>query len=189
VVKDFLEVSLAAKTVLFLLIEQRHHDVNEVVRVINLVLTLIGEHNLRGTDLEQQQAALLVIEGGHSDEHLVNQNAKRPPIHTQVVALVKHHFWSQVLRCTAEGLRSLVFRKGLCQSIVNNLKVASFVNQDIFQLQVSVHDSLVVEVADSQNNLSRVKFNYWLGKSLLRPENFVKLTALNERHHEVKPLR
>ena len=49
-----------------------------------------------------------------------------------------------------------------------------------------MHDALVVQLSDANDDLCGVKFNNILIKSLLLLENLVQLTAINERHDEVE---
>ena len=49
-----------------------------------------------------------------------------------------------------------------------------------------MHDALVVQLSDANDDLCGIKLNNILIKSLLLLENLVQLTAINERHDEVE---
>lgn len=139
------------------------------------------------SDLEQQQLALAVVEGGHTDEHLVDQDAQRPPVDREIVALVHYHLRGQVLRRAAESLRRLAIRESFGEAVVDDLEVAVLIDEHVFKLEVTVHDSLAVQVADSHRNLHGVKRDNGLGQSLSCLEHLVELSAADEGHHEVEP--
>ena len=137
---DFLEVILRAKSLVLVLVQQLEYDVHKLITVLDLVLALVGEDHLGLADLKQQQLALAVVEWRHADEHLVDENAQSPPIDREIVALVHHHLWSEVLWSTAEGLGQLAFCESLGQTVIDDLKIARLVNEHVFKLKIAMHN-------------------------------------------------
>jgi len=184
--QDFGGIALGAQALVLVLVQQLQHNVHELVTVLDLVLTLVWEHYLGLSDLQKKQLALSVVEGCHTDEHFINKNSKRPPVDREVVALVHHHLWSQVLWRAAEGLGKLALCQRLGKTVVNNLEVTLLVHEDVFQFEVAVHDALGVQVANGHADLHRVELDYLLWQSLAGLEDLVELTTTDERHDEVE---
>ena len=105
------------------------------------------------------------------------------------MAALGHHLRGKVLWGAAESFGDSPTRESLGQSIVNDLEVAVFIDEDIFQLEISVHDTLRVEVADCQDNLQRIEPDHWLRQTLLHLEDLVELASFDKRHDEVETLR
>ena len=93
-INDVLEVvRTATEPCLTILVQQLEHDVHELITVVDLVLALVWEDDARLSNLEEQQATLLIVEGRHADQHLVDEDAKGPPIHGEIVPCLRHHLW------------------------------------------------------------------------------------------------
>jgi hypothetical protein len=97
------------------------------------------------------------------------------------------HFWGEILRSAAKSLRNLVFPQSLSKTVVNNFQVAIFIHQNIFKLEISVHDTLAVQVPNCKRYLSSVEFYNFLTQTLLCFKNFVELSTFDEGHHKVEP--
>ena len=176
----------ASETCLPILVEQLHDNIHELITIVNTVLSLVREDDTRLPDLEQKQASFLVVERCHADQHLVDQDTKGPPIDTEVMPLLSDHFGSQVLWSTAKSAGQVVLRECFGEAIVNDLQVTLLVKEDVLKFEVSVHDSLLVKVANSHANLERVELDDVLRKALVGLEDLVKFTTSDERHHEVE---
>ena len=100
--------------------------------------------------------------------------------------LLSDHFGSQVLWSTAKSAGQVVLRKCFGEAVVNDLQVTLLVKEDVLKFEVSVHDSLLVKVANSHANLERVELDDVLWKALVGLEDLVKFTTSDERHHEVE---
>lgn len=101
---DFVEVSVGPQSGLLVLVQQSQHDVNEVIGVVDLVLGLVGEDHLGLLDLQEKKLTLSVVERGHANEHLINQDSHGPPVDGEVMALMGYHLRSEVLWGSTEGL-------------------------------------------------------------------------------------
>ena len=62
-------------------------------------MKIARELNLTLEDLLIDGHRVVVIEGVNAREHLVREDAERPPVDGLSVALVEEHFGRQVLRC------------------------------------------------------------------------------------------
>jgi len=49
-----------------------------------------------------------------------------------------------------------------------------------------VHNTFLVELSNSQNNLNGIKFDKLFGKSFLFLENLIQLTTSDKRHNKIK---
>ena len=97
------------------------------------------------------------------------------------------HLWGEVLWCSAVGLGLASLIKHLCKSKVNNLKIAVHVDQNVLELEIPMHNSLLMEIAESECNLCCVKLNFILSKSPLCFEEPIELSSSDEGHHKEEP--
>jgi hypothetical protein len=65
-----------------------------------------------------------VEERGDADDHLVNQDTKRPPIYGVVVAVTNQHLWGEVLGSAAETVGKLTVLDELGKPEVSNQQVS-----------------------------------------------------------------
>ena len=79
------------------------------------------------------------------------------------------HLWCQILDRSTESLRSFldIGDVALGHSEVNQLHMAIVVYDHIIWLQISVNDISLVEIFESQKNLSKVKSRLILTQRLL----------------------
>ena len=91
---------------------------------------------------------ILVIEGWYADDHLVEQDTKRPPVKCVVVTRADYHLRREILWRSTERVWLLgVHFDDLCETEVRQLYVTIRVQQDVLWLQISVEDLRVVEIA------------------------------------------
>lgn len=60
------------------------------------------------------------------------------------------------------------------------------VNEDVLKLEISVSNSLSVEITNGHCNLGCVEFDNIFREPLLALEDLVQLSSLDEGHHEVE---
>ena len=89
--QNFIDVAVGAQALLLILAEEFLGDVHKLIGVLNSVLPLVGVHDLRLSNFEEQQLSLFVVEGCHSNKHLVYQDSKSPPVNREIVSLVHDH--------------------------------------------------------------------------------------------------
>ena len=67
-----------------------------------------------------------------TDQHFIDQDSECPPVHSHVMALTRDHFRCQVLGRATVGHGELLTFYYLGEAVVNDLEVASLIDQDIF---------------------------------------------------------
>lgn len=184
--KDFFNIVLGTESLSAVFFEETGNNVNYIVSVVNAVVLSVGEDNLGVLDLGHQHLSVSVKEGSHSNKHLVDQDAHSPPVNSHVVPLVRHHLGSQVLRSAAVTHSQFPVAQNLGQTVINDLEVASSVNQNVLEFQVSVHNSFSVKFTNSEDDLSCIEFHSFLIKSFLFLEDFVQLSSVNKWHNKVQ---
>ena len=111
-----------------------------------------------------------------ANQHFVDKDAKRPPIHRGAVARIADDLWGKVFRsatkcvCYTSTMRVFTFRQGLTfgwvrgrrqilgESKVDELQVPISVQQDVLRFEVSVGNVLyVVEVRQDQGDFCSVE--------------------------------
>ena len=184
--KDLDEVVLGAESFRSVFVEERQNQIGDAVREIDFVLLPVREHHWRVLDLHLQNVPILVPERRHSDQHLVQQDADGPPVDTEVVSRLIQHFWRHVFGSTADCGRQFVILKHFSQAEINQLDIAVLIEQDIFQFEVSVSDSSLVQVPEAKNDLSGIELDSLLRKTLLLAEDLVELCSSDEGHDEVQ---
>lgn len=125
--------------------------------VINfsLLVEVTRELDLALEDLLVNGHGVVIVEGVDSGNHFVCEDAKRPPVYWLTVALIEEHFGRQVLGSPAQGVGPSV--AVLSEAEVGQLQVTLLVNQDVFRLQVTIHDVLRVHILKHQANLGRIE--------------------------------
>ena len=89
-----------------------------------------------------------VVKRRKANNHLVDQNADGPPVDCVVVPLVLDDLWSQVFRRPSEGACEIAVCHLFGKSEICEVQVTVFAHQNVFRLDVSVDDLLVVQVPD-----------------------------------------
>eukprot|EP00968_Pinguiococcus_pyrenoidosus_P006060 scaffold396_cov252-Pinguiococcus_pyrenoidosus.AAC.3 len=90
-----------------------------------------------------------------SHNHLVNEHSKCPVVHGAVVPHAHDDLGAEVLRRAAH--RKGLAPYALCESHVNNLRVAHGVDHDVLGLQVTICEALVVHVRESEQRCRGVE--------------------------------
>ena len=89
-----------------------------------------------------------VVKGRDTNNHLVDQDSKRPPVQCFVVSRPDDHLRGQVLWRTAEGVGLLtILLHDLGQAKVSQHDVTIVVQQNVLRLEITVDDVALVEVA------------------------------------------
>ena len=91
-----------------------------------------------------------LLERVYTADHLVEKHAKTPPVDRKAMTIGSDNFRRQILRRAAEGVRLSISRLlNLTQAKISQLKVSLVVKQHIFRLQVTVNDSIRMQVTKS----------------------------------------
>ena len=119
------------------------------------------------------QFAIGVVKRRQAVDHLVDQDAQRPPVHALSVRLRVNEreegdhfpddFWSKVLGSATKGMRSVSFDSLLGEAKVRDADVTLRIEDEILRLQVSVDDVVVVEMANPHRDFRSVELGSILG--------------------------
>jgi len=152
-----------------------------------ILVKIAGELNLTLEDLLVNGHRVIIVERVNTGQHLVGEDAERPPVHGLAVALIKEHFGCQVLRSAAERISARLAVLG--KSEVCQFEVALLVDQDVLRLQISVNDIQGMQVLEHQRHLRGVKHGMLLSQFALRSQVGEELTTWNIGHQEVEVAR
>ena len=177
-------------------LEQMFHQTLRIPKKKNswqfLLIISAGEFDLAFQDLLVDEHGVLVGEGVDASQHLVQKNAKSPPIYGFAVTLVQQHFRRQILRRAAEGVGAPFAL--LREAEISQLEVAPLVDENVLWLEVAVDDILAVEVFKHADDLRSVEPRNSM-TSLLRLRHFKRpdraqiseeLAASHELQHEIQ---
>lgn len=117
--------------------------------------------------------------------HLVDQNSKRPPIHSLSMPLIQNHLRSYVLRRSTDGKRSSLGQK-LGKSEVSELQVAIIADQQVFRLEVSEDDVFGVQILKTTGNCGRVEPSLVSSERFHISEVSKELSSVDQLKHEIE---
>lgn len=100
--------------------------------------------------------------------------------------VVLKHFWAEVLGRAAERVGLFVFSDLLRQAEVCDPDVAVCVDEDVFGLDVPVHDVLLVHVLEAQQDLTHVELRQLLREAPLLQQVEEQFAASANVHDEVE---
>lgn len=95
--------------------------------------------------------------------HLVHQHTQRPPVDGFVVTLTEDDLRGEVLGRTAQ--RPCAALHSLGEAEIRHLQVTLRVDQEVLRLQVPVDQIQVVEVLESEHDLSGIETRMGLGEA------------------------
>ena len=121
-----------------------------------------------------------------SHQHLKDENTDGPIVNHTVIAALLEDFGREVLCSATMSLRKLIIGQQASKTKVNNLDVPIRVDHDILKLEVSMHDSLIVQIPNSDDQLCCKKFSLFFRESFMHFENFVELSTIDKWHDEVQ---
>mmetsp|Transcript_15770 Transcript_15770/g.44916 ORF Transcript_15770/g.44916 Transcript_15770/m.44916 type:complete len:318 (-) Transcript_15770:75-1028(-) len=146
--------------------------------------------NLREDDLPAKDRlidahGILVDEWRVPDDHLVYQDPKRPPIHGLPMALVQQDLGSDVLRGTAQGVRTVLHDLG--EPEVCQFHIAVDVDEDVLRLQVAIDDVQFVAILEDRSDLRRIEHGHIVLEARFLPQVREELAANDvlEEHVDV----
>ena len=112
----------------------------------------------RGENSMVHHLAIGVVERRQPVDHLVDQDAQRPPVHALSVRHFAQDFGSQILGRAAERLRSVALHVLLGQAEIRDADVAFGVQKQVFGLEVAIYYVVLMQMGDAQNDLGSVEF-------------------------------
>ena len=103
--------------------------------------------------------AVACVERRETDNHLISQNADRPPVNWERMTFFNQNLGRQVVGCTTERecLGTCIQDFGKPEVCETNVPIV--VHEDVFGLEVSVDDLFVVKMTNCHSNLDGVKLS------------------------------
>lgn len=123
-IHQIISVILGAESLCHVPLQQLDDDVLQIVGHWDAVSLRVREYDVALPDQVTQLMMVLVHERRSTGDHLVDQDAQRPPINSEVVALHVQDLRSEVLGSSTERLGVLVGCKELGESKVGKFDVA-----------------------------------------------------------------
>ena len=121
---------------------------------------------------------ILVHKGWPTRRHLVNQDSKSPPIYCETVTFLIQYLGCQILGSSTERVSLLGLRlQELSESEISEVNVARLIDQDILRFEISVHDAVIMKVAEGHCHLSCIEFDYFLFESLFVEQMIVQVAT------------
>lgn len=126
-----------------------------------------------------------VEERWDSHDHLEDEDAKRPPVNGEVVAVSYEHLGGQVLGSAAERVSQLTLLDELGQAEVGHKEVTVFANKHIFRLEITIDDTLRMKMSEGKRNLCRKELGLVLGEHAHLDKMTEELATFDKFHQEV----
>ena len=144
-----------------------------------------------------------VEERWDSHDHLEDEDAKRPPVNGEVVAVSYEHLGGQVLGSAAERVSQLTLLDELGQAEVGHKEVTYqsacrldtnriylmaltvFANKHIFRLEITIDDTLRMKMSEGKRNLCRKELGLVLGEHAHLDKMTEELATFDKFHQEV----
>lgn len=156
---NLFSVIILSKSSRLVAVKQFQDNVFEFFTHVDLMLLGVGEDDSARPDQYAQLVMTLVEEGWSTSRHLVQENAKGPPVDAKGVAPHIEDLGCKVL-CRATKRIGLVFwLEELGEAEVGQTDIAIVVHQDVLRFQVTMNDASLMKVAESQDNLSANKLD------------------------------
>ena len=91
-------------------------------------------------------------------KHLVHDDTDSPAIDTLVILFSIELLWGIVVWCSSCCSFRLTLSHGKGKTEIDELEIAVLVEHDVLQLDIAVHDTLLMQLDQSKNNLGHVEF-------------------------------
>ena len=98
------------------------------------------ENDLSLTNEYAESVMVLMHKWRSSGRHFVDEDAERPPVHSESMTLHIQDLWGQVLSRAAERLGRLVWLKEFGEAKISQLNIALFIYEHIFRFQIPVNN-------------------------------------------------
>jgi len=115
----------------------------------------------------------------------IQDDTKTPNVNLGTsVGLCLQKFWCCKVKRATEGLEQTTGSKGVAQTKVDNLDVASLADEDVFDLEITVYDTVPVTVVESTGYLATKLAGLLLLKTAVRDDVVQHLTTVDvfEQH-------
>jgi len=154
-------------------------------KVFGWLTNLVFQVVLGVEDLQVQIFHVICLEGHCSIEHGEEHHASRPQVCLEaLVALVSDNFWSYVSRSSTLLKHDLSGLHLLADSKVANFHISLTVQQNVVQLNVTVQNSLRMNVANALDNLLENYLGSHLVQLLALTHEVEQIAASTQLHYE-----
>lgn len=158
--------------------------------VLALSRQVFGHLELSRQNLLVKLAGIFVFKRQKAREHRKQDHSRGPHINaTPVVQLALDHLGSGVAWRSTSSLESLSLLVGVGQAKVNQLQILLVVEQEIFRLQISVHNAQLVQVLDRALDLLEEFASLFFLKLLLFDDVVEQLAPRYVLHDQEELLR
>eukprot|EP00441_Pelagodinium_beii_P024212 CAMPEP_0197653256 /NCGR_PEP_ID=MMETSP1338-20131121/34944_1 /TAXON_ID=43686 ORGANISM="Pelagodinium beii, Strain RCC1491" /NCGR_SAMPLE_ID=MMETSP1338 /ASSEMBLY_ACC=CAM_ASM_000754 /LENGTH=213 /DNA_ID=CAMNT_0043228297 /DNA_START=245 /DNA_END=886 /DNA_ORIENTATION=+ len=159
---------------------------DEVQRTLgNVFPSLLGKAQVSLNDLAVQFVKHIVEKRQGAAEQHISDHANRPNIDFTAILLLLDHLWGQVEVGAANGMRSGQTPREItghfCEAKIRNLDVCVAhlaAEENVFRLQISVHDASAMDIGDSLEKLAAGKLSLMFRVVLFLLDALVEFTAL-----------
>lgn len=124
------------------------------------------------------------VEGREAHDHLVGEDAERPPIYWEGMADLFEDFGGKVLWGAAEGVGLLICLQDLGETEISETDVAIFSHQNVLRLEIPIDDILLVEMPNRQGHRERIELCPGLGELPCFTQVHEEFATAHELHHE-----
>ena len=138
----------------------------------------MGDAKVRRDDIFLHLNLVVVVVWWKTSDQLVQQHSQAVVVQGPAVMLVAQDFWAEVFRTATYGFGLIKFGEVLLRkSKVCQLQMTPFIDQDIFRLQVSIEDVMIMKMLDCKNNLSEQKPGLFWCKVLMPLDEVEQITT------------
>ena len=188
VLQDFLSaligvIFVKAESQTWFLSQKLIDKVSKLIRVGNA--NLIGDLMWLVYDIIVHPRSVPIVERKHACEHLVHYYTNSPPVGRKSVAFALEKLRCKIGRSPREIMRQLVMSEYFGQAEINNLEVAVHIKNQVFHLEIPMHDITFMEVLEAQDELHDIEFDLLFFELFRLIENHRKLSTTDEGHHVV----
>jgi len=121
---------------------------------------------------------ILMHERRPACRHLIDKDSKSPPVNCETMPFLIKDLWSQILCGSAEGVGLLCLGlQEFRQAKVGQIDVASFINEYVLRLKISVDYAVMVKIAKCYSNLCSIEFHNVLREALVMEQMVIEITT------------
>lgn len=146
----------------------------------------MGHSKLLGDDVLLHLSLVWVIVRWQPSNQFIEQHAQAVEIQRPSIGLIEQQFWAKIFRTAAYGLGLIEFGEVfLRKSKVSEPEMTPFINENIFWLEVSVQNVVLVKMFDSKNGLSEKQTSLLWSKAFVLLDQIEEVTTWTEVEDQI----
>mmetsp|Transcript_70 Transcript_70/g.283 ORF Transcript_70/g.283 Transcript_70/m.283 type:complete len:342 (+) Transcript_70:594-1619(+) len=153
-------------------------------QVLGVAVKVPRELDLALEDLLVDTERILVVKRRVPSQHLVDEDAHSPPVHSLAVAFAENDLGREVLWCAAECPSPILDTLGKAK--VGDFDVARVIKQQVLRLEVPVDDGLSVQVLEGKDDLRGIEARCFVGEAPRLAQVGEELATDDVLHHQVE---